>query len=126
MSRSIAISLSPTTSTEQLVGSMSQAIQESFDRTLPDIKAVISDNKHKSTMEICLEQVDKSLLERHNLRWDRLNNDLLALDQESLEDYSEEEAEEAVTNLEEVVKTSAILSGKALKSLTVNERDKKL
>lgn len=77
-------------------------------------------------MEICLTQVDKSLLERHNLRWDRLNNELLALDQESLEDYSEEEAEEAVANLEEVVKTSAILSGKALKSLTVNERDNKL
>lgn len=126
MSRSIAISLSPTASTEQLIGSMSESIQESFDRTLPDIKAVVSDNSHKSTMEICLTQVDKSLLERHNLRWDRLNNELLALDQESLEDYSEEEAEEAVASLEEVVKTSAILSGKALKSLTVNERDNKL
>ena len=64
MSRSIAISLSPTASTEQLIGSMSESIQESFDRTLPDIKAVVSDNSHKSTMEICLTQVDKSLLEK--------------------------------------------------------------
>lgn len=121
MTRSIAISLLPSPTTDEIIQTIEDSIQMSFTRTLPEHQTVISEERYQQTLQISLEQIDKSLLERYNLKWDRNKNYLMVLDKDNIDEYSEEEAEEAIKNLQEVAKTSGILSGKALKSLVANQ-----
>lgn len=124
MSRSISISLLPSPTSEELVSMAEEYVRTSYTRALPDAQVPLDPDTFQAAVDTCLEQVDKSLLERHNLKWNKGQDTLLVLDQEELENYSEEEAEEAVNNLIEIVKTSGILSGKALKSLALNDRER--
>lgn len=118
MSRSVAITLSSDLGTD-VRAHVKPILEEAFHRS-NNKGANLTEDSLKDAVETALVQAQKSLKERHNLLWEYENQRVLLLSKEELEDVSEEEADEAVSQVEQILEDSSKISGKSLVSVLAN------
>lgn len=118
MSRSISISVDPHMgheTDEHLRSLIVEAYRQQPKQAHP-IESVPVESLDQA-IETAKSQAQKSLLERHNIRWEPEVERLLILGQDDLEDYDEDDIEKVVQEAQEIIDASARITGKSFKHL---------